>query len=173
VLYERYRKDRAGVASKGQPFLVPITMELAPSDARLIEAAIEELTDLGFEIDHFGGNTYSLKAAPPELMGSDLPRTIKELAAEVRTLGKSSIADALEESLLTRMACHTAVRAGHALDAAEAMELLKALDGTPFQAQCPHGRPVVVRFDSEALKEMFGRTYEGTPRASARERFER
>jgi DNA mismatch repair protein MutL len=173
VLYERFRKERAGCATKGQPFLVPITMELSPADARLVEAAIEDLADLGFEIEPFGGLTFSLKAAPAELMGSDLPRMVRELAAEVRSLGRGTVADSLEEGLLARMACHGAVRAGHSLSQAEAEELLRSLEGTPFNAQCPHGRPVIVQFDVDALKEMFGRTYEGTPRASARERIER
>jgi DNA mismatch repair protein MutL len=173
VLYERYRLARAGCETKGQPFLVPVTLELSPSDARAVEAALEDLGDLGFELEPFGGATFSLKAAPPELEGSDLPTIIRELAQEVRTLDRGTLAETLEEQLLARMACHSAVRAGHALGPEEVTALLQSLDGTPFHAQCPHGRPVVVRFDAEALREMFGRTYEGTPRAAGRERIAR
>jgi DNA mismatch repair protein MutL len=71
------------------------------------------------------------------------------------------------------MSCHAAVRAGHPLTPEEAVHLLELLDGTPFHAQCPHGRPVAVRFDVARLEALFGRTYEGTPRAAGREKFER
>jgi DNA mismatch repair protein MutL len=71
------------------------------------------------------------------------------------------------------MACHSVVRAGHPLGPEEVTELLHPLDGTPFNAQCPYGRPVDVQFDADRLKEMFGRTYEGTPRGSDREVAER
>jgi DNA mismatch repair protein MutL len=173
VLYERYRRARAGTSTHGQPFLVPLTMELAPADARLVEGALEELEDLGFELEPFGGTTFSLKAAPAELSGADLPKVITELASEVRSLGHGTLAETLEEQLLARMACHSAVRAGHPLGPEEVTELLHSLDGTPFNAQCPHGRPVVVQFDADRLKEMFGRTYEGTPRAAGRDRIAR
>jgi DNA mismatch repair protein MutL len=173
VLYERFRLARAGCAMKGQPFLVPLSLELSPADATLVEAALEELVDLGFELEPFGGTTFSLKAAPAELAGSDLVNIVTELAGEVRSLGRGTLAETLEEQLLTRMACHSAVRAGHSLGPEEVTELLKSLDGTPFNAQCPHGRPVVVRFETSQLKEMFGRTYEGTSRTAGRDRIAR
>jgi DNA mismatch repair protein MutL len=173
VLYERFRLARAGCATRGQPFLVPVSLDLSPSDAKLAEAALEELGDLGFELEPFGGTTFSLKAAPLELEGADLGRVVTELAAEVRNVGRGTLADVLEEQLLTRMACHAAVRAGHPLSPEEVTDLLRSLDGTPYNAQCPHGRPVVVRFDTPQLKEMFGRTYEGTSRTSARDRIAR
>lgn len=173
VLYERLRAERAGCAQKGQPLLVPMTLELAPGDARLVEAALEELSDLGFEVEPFGGQTFSLKAAPAELGTADLRRVVVELAQEVRTFGRATSAEALEESLLARLACHSAVRAGHPLGPEEARALLEQLDGTPFHAQCPHGRPVAVRFDVSRLEELFGRTYEGTPKAAARDRLMR
>ena len=173
VLYERYRKDRAGAAVKGQPFLVPITLELSPADAQLVSSALEELADLGFELEPFGGHTFSLQAAPSELGGADMGRVIRELAGEIQSVGRGVGASASEEALLARMACHSAVRAGHSLTPPEVDELLRSLDGTPFNATCPHGRPVVVRFDTPALKEMFGRTYEGTPRAAIKDRLAR
>lgn len=170
VLYEQYREERAGEAAPGQSLLVPLTLEFSPADARLVEESLPHLQELGFELEPFGGNTFSLKAAPGTLGEGDVARTIREFAAEIRSFGAADSADAMEEALLARMACHAAVRAGHPLEPPEAVHLLSLLDGTPFHAQCPHGRPVVVRFGADDLKERFGRTYEGTPRAAIRER---
>jgi len=166
VLYERLREKRAGEAARGQPLLVPVTLEMSPADARLVESVLEELADLGFEVEPFGGNTLSVKAAPAELEGSDWGEVLRQLAGEVRQFGRAHSAEAMEEALLARMACHTAVRKGASMTPEEIQSLLKQLDGTPFAAQCPHGRPVAVRFDVNALKEMFARTYEGRPRPS-------
>lgn len=173
VLYEKFRIERAGVAKQGQPLLVPITLEFSPSDARLVESALEALADLGFELEPFGGTSFALKTCPPELEGSDLPDVIRELATDVRDQGRAVSADRLEDALLTRMSCHAAVRKGHQLTPEEVRALLELIDGTPFHAQCPHGRPVVVRFDSSTLKEMFERTYEGQSRTMARDRLGR
>lgn len=170
ILYERMRAARAGDAARGQPFLVPISLELSASDARLVEASLEDLADLGFELEPFGGTTFLLKAAPGELEGADLGQVICELATGLRTHGQGDAATASEEALLIRMSCHAAVRAGDPLEPAEALALLRDLDGTPFHAQCPHGRPVTAKFDVAMLEGLFKRTYEGTPRAAARDR---
>ncbi len=173
VLYEKFRAGRAGEAQKGQPLLMARSLDFSPAEARLVEAALEELRDLGFELEPFGGTTFSLTAAPAALEGADLPRVVRELAAELGQYGTSHAATALEEALLARMACHAAVRAGDPLLPEEARRLLESLDGTPFHAQCPHGRPVVVRFEVQRLEELFARTYAGTPRAAGRDRLER
>lgn len=170
VLYERLRAGRAGDAAKGQPFLVPVSMQLSPTDARLVEACAEDLADLGFELEPFGGTTFLLKAAPAELTGADFAQVVCELASQIRAHGQGDAATVSEEALLVRMSCHAAVRAGDALETTEALALLRDLDGAPFQAQCPHGRPVAVRFDNRMLEEMFKRTYEGTPKAAALDR---
>lgn len=170
VLFEKYRQERAGETKRGQPLLVPAMVEFSPSDARFVEDALESLEDLGFEIEPFGGTTFSVKAAPGDLGQGDVGRTLRELAAEIRSFGAADSADLAENALLTRMACHAAVRAGHPLEPEEALHLLRQLDGTPFHAQCPHGRPVMVSFDSDDLKLRFRRDYEGTPKAAIRER---
>jgi len=172
ILYERLRSEQAQGRAPGQPLLVPVTLELAPSEARLVESARDELAELGFDLEPFGGSTFSLKAVPA-LAASEPARMVKELAAELRQTGRADAARAARDALLARMACHGAVRAGDPMAVEEVAELLRQLDGTPWGAQCPHGRPVVVRFGADALRELFGRTYAGTPRAAARERVER
>ena len=170
VLYERYRAERAGIARTGQPLLVPISLDLAPAEARSLEAALEALADLGFEIEPFGGTTFAIKAAPQELRDADLPATVRSLASEFRLSGSVSSADALEESLLIRMACHNAVRAGDPLEPEEMRRLLSDLAATPFHAQCPHGRPIAARFEGKSLEAMFSRDYRSTPQAARAER---
>lgn len=171
VLYERLRAQRAnGDAPKGQPLLFPITLNFSVAESALVEGAVEELAALGFEIEPFGGTTWALKAAPPGMEGIDPAQMIRELAEEIRLFGRGTGREQAEEALLARISCHSAVRAGDPMEPEEVRRLLRDLDGTPFGAQCPHGRPVAARFDLDALKVMFGRTYEGTPRSAARDR---
>lgn len=173
VIYERLRARRAGGSAAAQPLLFPLTLHLSSAESALVEASREELSAVGFELEPFGGNSWSLTAAPPGIEGVDPGALVRDLAEEARAFGRASQTDALEKALLARLACHTAVRAGDPLAPEEATELLRSLDGTPFGSQCPHGRPVATRFGEDALREMFGRTYEGTPRAAARERYSR
>ncbi len=170
VLYERYRAERAGVARAGNPLLVPVSLDLSPAEAQSVEAALEPLADLGFEIEPFGGTTFAIKAAPRELLSADLSATLRALASEFRLSGAVASAGAMEEALLVRMACHNAVRAGDPLEPEEMRRLLADLAATPFHAQCPHGRPIAVRFEGKALEAMFSRDYRPTPQAARAER---
>lgn len=55
------------------------------------------------------------------------------------------------------IACHSVIRANRLLEKDEMEALLRELDETDFATQCPHGRPVTVRFSRGQLERMFRR----------------
>jgi DNA mismatch repair protein MutL len=61
------------------------------------------------------------------------------------------------EDLLKRLACHGSVRVGRQLATDEISALLAALDATPFKSNCPHGRPVHIRFPRGQIERLFRR----------------
>ena len=54
-------------------------------------------------------------------------------------------------------ACHSARRFGDHLPEEEQKSILSGLDAIPWAPTCPHGRPVVARFDVQELDGRFGR----------------
>jgi len=61
------------------------------------------------------------------------------------------------KALLSKKACHSAVRAKGLLSNGEMSSLLASLLKTDMPYTCPHGRPVIKRFSSEELARMFDR----------------
>ena len=59
--------------------------------------------------------------------------------------------------LLKRLACHGSVRVGRVLATGEISALLAELDATPFKSNCPHGRPVHIRFARGQIERLFRR----------------
>ncbi len=55
------------------------------------------------------------------------------------------------------MSCKRAIKANHHLDDQQARELLTRLPNCENPYNCPHGRPVLVKFTNEDVEKMFKR----------------
>jgi DNA mismatch repair protein MutL len=131
-----------------------VNMALGP--ARILEASIQELSQLGFDVEPFGGESLAVKGAPAGLAGVPLQGLLTDLASEIEAHRASSPAE-MHGHLLATMACHAAVRANQEISAEEVRALLDALDRVDFKARCPHGRPVVFELSLADLERRVGR----------------
>ncbi len=157
VTFEKLRGQLRSGAILVQSRLVPETVELVPARAARIQAAIPELRALGFEVEAFGDATLLLKGAPA-VFGPEAGARL--LAEMIETIGDSTGGMRGEEAfeqLLKQLACHGSVRAGRVLEESEIRELLTELDRTEFKTNCPHGRPVHIRFPRGQIERMFRR----------------
>lgn len=141
-----------------EALLVPETFDLKPSDAEILKNYLEELETFGFEIDHFGGNTFAVKAMPTIFKNKQaLGALIDDVIADVKATGELvSLKDRLHHVFAT-MACHGQIRAHHRLTLEEMASLLKELDEYQFTDFCPHGRPVCVEIAEEDIQKWFRR----------------
>jgi len=157
VAFERLRAQHHAGSIERQALLLPVTVDLDPGQSEAVQAAIDELAALGFEIEPFGGNAFLVRAVPA-LLGLDDPRLLLEdLADGLAVVGSHlSAAEALD-TVLGRIACHSVIRVGRGLSAAEVARLLADLDALTFGSNCPHGRPVSVEFTRGQVERMFGR----------------
>lgn len=157
VAFQRLRERYQQRAVPVQALLFPKTLELAPAQAAVVEDAGATLSDMGFDLEPFGGSTYALKAVPAGLRESDVEQVLGELLDELAERGGSR---ALEERLdlaLATIACHSVVRAGDVLGEQEVRALFQSLDQVAFKAHCPHGRPVLLRISVDEIARRFGR----------------
>jgi len=61
------------------------------------------------------------------------------------------------ERVAISLACHSAIRAGQALNPEEMRELLRQLEETQMPRTCPHGRPTMIHLSADALAREFHR----------------
>ncbi|HKU66579.1 MAG TPA: hypothetical protein VJP85_02280, partial [Candidatus Baltobacteraceae bacterium] len=61
------------------------------------------------------------------------------------------------ERIWASLACHSVTRAGERLDMAEMSTLVERLQRCENPMHCPHGRPTIVRMDSESIQKLFKR----------------
>jgi DNA mismatch repair protein MutL len=155
VLYNRFLGRLAGGPAASQPMLLPETMELDPDLAAAAADNRDRLAALGFEVEAFGPRTVRVLAAPVETPAGRVPEAVRDLLAVML----DSRPQDLVEKAAASLACHSAVRFGDRLDAAEQRRLLRELEEAENSVTCPHGRPTRLVLDWQDLKRHFRRNY--------------
>lgn len=126
--------------------------ELVPLDNPIIlhelkDAQIEQLTNLGLEIEAFGEQLWAVRNAPEMLsQREDCANALLEL----------SVGGNLQEAQVVT-ACRSAIRNGTPLDLCEMQSLLDQWKQTRNPRTCPHGRPIYLSLEETSLARFFKR----------------
>jgi len=157
VLFERLQGAGMRDKKNRQNLLAPMTLELTPGQKRFVSANMDMLDELGFRLEHFGGNTYLVTAMPVTLGDIGDAGTVSEIIDELTTLGTTKRGEELLEKAAAIVACHSAIRGGDVLSPTQMQELLASLYGTTNVYSCPHGRPTILSITKSELEKRFKR----------------
>ena len=164
VIYDRLKRGYERGGSAAQTLLIPETIELSIDKAHTLCEYKEFLNALGFDIGEIGDRSFIVRAVPEVFTGDDYRSLLINMTDEIKERDfstvkgmKLDVIDEVVKALLSRKACHTAVRAKGLLTAGEMMSLVNDLLRTDMPYTCPHGRPIVRRFTYDELAGMFGR----------------
>lgn len=155
VVYENLKKSVAASRVEIQGLLIPHELELSTKEKRVVLGKGARLRDFGLELDHFGGNTFLLRAVPALLNNVDWNSFISEFVMEFEEGTPDE--DVLLDKAITLMACHGSIRAGQRLSHEEMTRLLSELGEMDLPTNCPHGRPIFRRFSYYEMEKMFKR----------------
>lgn len=155
VLYEQYLHDKTEAAGV-QRLLVPVVVTLTPDRIGLVEQFSEQLHELGFELQPFGGASYAVRGVPVALgTGSDEGR----LTALVEEVVDACVTDGRwnAHGAAAALSCKAAVKAGDVLTREQMQQLILKLADADNPFACPHGRPIVIEVSRFDLERRFGR----------------
>ena len=157
VLYDRLMAEKAAAEVSSQGLLEPLTLELTPLQAAVVEEHLALLRGVGFQIEPFGGETYLLRGVPALLSVGDPRQPLLEI---IEGLGQDQdlLAQEHEQALLRLICKQAAIKAGQTLSSPEMQELVRRLEQTASPRTCPHGRPTMIHLSAEQLARQFGRT---------------
>jgi len=140
-----------------QGLLVPITVDF---DADVLEALLQHSADLsrmGIELEALGPTTALMRSVPALVKEAAAIETLKQFASEVSVQGASFALEKKISDLFATMACHSVIRAGHAMAPEQMRGLLRQMDEFAFSSFCPHGRPVSIEIPFKKIEKDFGR----------------
>jgi DNA mismatch repair protein MutL len=161
VLFEKILRDRQVERVQRQQILMPILVELKPSQMVIFAQIAEELERNGFEVEPFGPQTLAVKAAPVGLEGAELERALAEVieqsAGDSDEPAQNHGLATLRTRIAASIACHSAIKVNTPLDPARIEWLLAELAKTEHPTSCPHGRPIALLYSWKDIQRAFHR----------------
>jgi len=148
---------RAGQGSPAQGLVTPVALALGPAERALVDEAGEALRAIGFDVETFGPGMVRLTAVPAIAVDRAPEELFRACLRDLHGDGGPHAGRSLEERLAISTACHTAVRAGDAMDTATMADLLGALERAEDPFSCFHGRPTMIRVRGRDLERWFYR----------------
>ena len=156
VLYEQLQASLAGAHVIAQQLLEPLSLELTPAQAAVLEAEAATLAQIGFDIEPFGGNTYRLRTVPEILQKADPATALYDILSELAE-GAVPLSRQSDERLMVTVCKRAAIKAGQTLSLQEMQDLIHNLERCGAPRTCPHGRPTMIHLSAAQLAREFGR----------------
>ena len=156
IVYENLKNAYRSAQIERQGFLIPHKLEFSSKEGGIVLRRLDQLAELGLEMEHFGGNTFLLRSVPAMLVNAQWENVLFDLIPVLEEeAGLTTEVPA--DRLLTVMACHGAIRAGKRMSREEMDLLLKQLEETGLPTHCPHGRPISRSFTFAEIEKLFKR----------------
>jgi len=156
ILYEKLAQQKAQAVVARQQLLEPVVVELSPGQAALVEAELKALSEVGFELESFGGATYRIRAVPDVLGQANPAQALVDILAEMAD-GAIPLARETHEKIAITVCKRASIKGGQILSPEEMRELVRQLEATSAPRTCPHGRPTMIHLSAAQLAKEFGR----------------
>jgi DNA mismatch repair protein MutL len=157
VLYDRYLARVEARQPVSQRLLTPLLYEGGAAECAALESHLEELREVGFDLERFSGNSFAISSVPPELLRHDVEgflRKIIDAAIEEKRSHVGHVRDRIAASL----ACQAAIKVHRPLGGEEMARLVAELLDSSNPYACPHGRPIIVDIRHLDIEKHFHRT---------------
>jgi DNA mismatch repair protein MutL len=156
VLYERFMNAMKGRPIAIQRSLFPVTLELTPADAVLLNDLLPDLNLLGYQVEHFGNYTFIIQGSPADITDGNEKASLEKMLEQYKHFNMEA-RFSKREKLLRSMAWQQSVKAGTYLSEKELKVLVEDLFNCEINNTTPNGKPVFLEFKKEELDKMFGR----------------
>lgn len=122
----------------------------------MLKKNLNYFTDIGFEIEPFGGKEYAVRGVPDNLFSIAKKELLMEMLDSLSEDTLAGNAEMIYTKVAT-MSCKAAVKGNHRLTAVEADELIDQLLDLDNPYACPHGRPTIISMSKYELEKKFKR----------------
>lgn len=157
INYDKYLKALKEEKTTTIAPLFPINIELNSSDFITIKENLQTLTDLGFVIEEFGLNTFTIKEHPTWLKEGYEEESIRKIFDSIILIGSRFDRVKFNEHIAITLACKMSIKANTSISHEAQEEILRELVNTDNPYNCPHGRPTIIKFSIYDLEKMFKR----------------
>ena len=141
IRYERYMQQLANTPSSSQRLLFPEVLEMAPSDAVLMEEMLPALEAVGFELTPLGSASYAVNGVPAGIEGLNPSRLLQNILASSAPV--SHDASSINHEVALGLARQAAIPYGQQLSNEEMDMLVNNLFACENVNYTPDGKAVL------------------------------
>ena len=156
VLYEKTMASLKTREYTSQMVNPPIILTLGSNEEVLLKKHMKYFTDIGFEIEPFGGKEYAVRGVPGNLFAIAKKELLMEMLDSLSDETAVSDPQIIYEKVAS-MSCKAAVKGNHAMSSLEADRLIDQLLELDNPYACPHGRPTIISMSKYELEKKFKR----------------
>ncbi|HYF32694.1 MAG TPA: DNA mismatch repair endonuclease MutL [Chitinophagaceae bacterium] len=155
ILYERYAQASQSQPIPVQQSLFPVTLNLASADAVLLQELLPHLQQLGYQVEHFGNNSFIVQGTPADVQQGNEKAAIEGMLEQFKH-SSGEIKLSAREKLVRALARQHAIKPGQKLSKDEMSGMIEALFQCAQPNVSPSGNPVYIEFKREYLEKLFG-----------------
>jgi DNA mismatch repair protein MutL len=157
ILFEKILRQRLADSPERQHMLMPLLVELTPSQMAVFAEISDELNHNGFEVEPFGTRTIAVKSTAAGVTPADVEHMLHEILEQFEREEQSINLEKIRTHIAATIACHAAIKVNMPLEQNKMEWLLQELAKTDCPMSCPHGRPVVLRYSVRDIQRAFKR----------------
>lgn len=158
VQYEKFKNNLKEKSIAKQNLLRGLNIDLSSEEKQSAIEFQNELENIGFVFEDFGGNTILLRTLPSilgEQQGIDMFR--KSLESFRREGVSPDPVTQISDNFLKTMGCRSAIKAGDIVEEYEIRRILRELEKCENKYTCPHGRPITIELTIKEFERLFNR----------------
>ena len=155
ILYEKYLRQLEQKKGDPQKVLFPEVIQLAADEAVVLETVINEMGDMGFELNTLGGNSFAVNAIPSGLEGINVERLIHDMLATAKEKG-AGVKESVNHKLALSLARHAAVPQGQVLSNQEMESIVNELFACENVNYTPDGKNVLCILKQQEIDHLLG-----------------
>jgi DNA mismatch repair protein MutL len=154
ILFERFLNSLSSQAVVTQKTLYPKNIELDAKDHALLLDLKDDLKNLGFDIDDFGGNAIVVNGMPSDSSNQEPEQIIDKFLNEFLSGGVDSKTEA-KENIAKSLAKASAISSNQRLSSEEMREMVDMLFACQNPNYSPFGKLIVNIIKTDELEKRF------------------
>ncbi|MEI6311468.1 MAG: DNA mismatch repair endonuclease MutL [Bacteroidota bacterium] len=154
ILYEKYIQSIAKNKSMSQKKMFAQNIEFTAQDSAILLEILPDINALGFDIQHFGGNSFVIHSLPVDIQVSNEKKMIEELLEQYKnnlSIQKLNARDNIARSL-AKSSC---IKVGKNLSSDEMNTIVEELFQCENPYSTPNGTPTFITFELDMIQEKF------------------
>ncbi len=156
VNYESFVENLKKKKNTTQLLMPPIIVSLSSLEMYAYQNYQSYFSELGFEIEPFGGDELSIRGIPMDLYGNNAKDLFLTVLDELIDTPVRGTPDVILLKIAS-MSCKASVKGNQKMSYEEAKALLKQLFALDNPYHCPHGRPTMFSMSRQELEKKFKR----------------